>query len=305
PADVEFSQITEDANAGHQAQAVEEDSKPTDERSQIREPEVFGFAEVESQQTLTMVSLSSGHSESANIKDRVRGLSQSLETIQSSEQPKQFDTTDVIEKPQDLLRTPLIQQSEQANIDNGTADEETSHQPSSIAVRMSSDANMTGRRNRQKNVSPTATVIKKPQQLHPPGNFILFQDPHSATNAFIATALHSFSDKADPLQSPNELPSNRQRPGTAISILTDNPPPFLEPRYFPSPPTIILPPIAISLPIHARGPSALLSPQSHHPSASLSSHASRQDTMGGNPQTSLDLPGIGRRPNWAIGIWAR
>ncbi|KFY97692.1 hypothetical protein V500_01957, partial [Pseudogymnoascus sp. VKM F-4518 (FW-2643)] len=133
-------------------------------------------------------------------------------------------------------------------------------------------------------------------------SFILTHDPHSATNAFIATALPSFLDEADPLQSPNELPSNRQRPGTAISILTDNPPPFLEPRCSPSPPTMMLPLIAISSPTHARGPSALLSPQSHPLSASLSSHASRQDTMGGNPQTSLDSPGIGRRlptgPSW-------
>lgn len=206
------------------------------------------------------------------------------------------------ENAQGLLWTPLIQPSEQGNTGNEICDEEILYLPSSIAVCMSSDANMAEECTRQQNVAPDASIAKELKQLYPPGSFIPTQDPHSATNAFIATALPSFLDEADPLQSPNELPSNRQRPGTAISILTDNPPPFLEPRWSPSPPTMMLPPIAISSPTHARAPSTLLSPQSHPLSASLSSHASRQDTMGGNRQTSLDLPGIGRRlptgPSW-------
>ncbi|KFY65632.1 hypothetical protein V496_02440 [Pseudogymnoascus sp. VKM F-4515 (FW-2607)] len=314
PADVEFSHTTEDANANRQAHTVEENSNLTDERGQIRvleisdEPEVFGFGEMETQQTRTMVSSSPGitqvpgHPEKANINDHVRGLSQPLETIQSSEQSQPFDTTEVTQKAQGLLWTPLIQPSEQGNTVNEIGDEETLYMPSSIAVCMSYDANMVEEFSRQKNVAPAASIAKELKQLYPPGSFMLTHDPHSATNAFIATALSSLLDEADPLQSPSELPSNRQRPGTAISILTDNPPPFLEPRCSPSPPTMMLPLIAISLPTHARAPSTLLSPQSQPLSASLSSHASRQDTMGGNPQTSLHSPGIGRRlptgPSW-------
>ncbi|KFY92458.1 hypothetical protein V500_04180 [Pseudogymnoascus sp. VKM F-4518 (FW-2643)] len=300
PADVEFSQITEDASASHQAQSVKENSKQTDEREISYEPEVFGFAEVETQQTPTMVSLTPGitqvpgHPEKANIKDQLRDLSQPLENIQSSEQPKPFDTTEVIQEAQDFLRTPLIQPPEKANTDNGIGDEETLCQPSSIAVRMSSDANMAERRNRQRNVSPTASIAKELKHSYPPGSFILTQDSHSATNAFIATVLPSFLDKAGPLQSSNEQPSNSQWPGTA-----DNLPPFLEPRCSPSPPKMLL---AISSPTQARGPSALLSPQFHPLRGSLSNHALRQDTMCGNPQSSLDFPGIGRRlaigPSW-------
>ncbi|OBT40480.1 hypothetical protein VE00_07891 [Pseudogymnoascus sp. WSF 3629] len=307
PADVKFFHITEDANASRrQAHAVEENSKRTDEKGQIRvleisdEPEDFGFADVETQQTPTTVSLTPaitqvpGHPDKVNIKDQVRGLSQPLETIQSSEQSQPFDTTEVTQKAQGLLWTPLIQPSEQGNTVNEIGDEETLYLPSSIAVCMSSDANMAEKCSRQKNVAPAASIAKELKQLYPPGSFMLTHDLHSATNAFIATALPSFLDEADPLQSPNELLSNRQRPGTAISILTDNPPPFLEPRWSPSPPTMMLPPIAMSSPTHARGPSALLS--LHLLSASSSNHALRQYTMCGNPQTSLDFPGIGTLP---------
>ncbi|KFY96899.1 hypothetical protein V498_02410 [Pseudogymnoascus sp. VKM F-4517 (FW-2822)] len=322
----------------------------------------FGCAEVEMQQTPTMVSLEpditqvSGHPENSNIRDHIRGLSQPLETIQSSEHPKPFDTTEMIQKPQeDRLWTPLIQPPEQGNTKNKIGDEETLYLPS-IAARMSSDANIAEWCNQQQNVSPAANITQEPKQLYPPGCFILTQDPHSATNAFIAMALPSFSDevgppqpeyelssdadkiecswqqnvapaasiakglkqsyppgrfiptqdphsatnafmamdlpsffdKTGPLQSSDELPSNGQRPGIAISILTDKPPPFppfLEPRCFPSPADIVLPPTAISSTSHARRPSA------HPISTSLSSHSLRQDTTGGNPKrkTSLEL----------------
>ncbi|KFY97172.1 hypothetical protein V500_02191, partial [Pseudogymnoascus sp. VKM F-4518 (FW-2643)] len=131
PADVEFFHITEDADASRrQAHAVEENSKRTDGKGQIRvleisdEPEVFGFADVETQQTPTMVSLTPGitqvpgHPDKANIKDQARGLSQPLETIQSSEQSQPFDTTEVTQNAQGLLWTPLIQPSEQGNTVN-------------------------------------------------------------------------------------------------------------------------------------------------------------------------------------------
>ncbi|KFY65635.1 hypothetical protein V496_02437 [Pseudogymnoascus sp. VKM F-4515 (FW-2607)] len=292
PADVEFSQITETASASHQAQAIEKTSKVTEEREISDEPAVSGFAEVEMQHTPTMVSLEpditqvSGHPENSNIRDHIRGLSQPLQTIQSSEHPKPFDTTEVIRKAQeDRLWTPLIQPSEQANTENKTVDEETLYLPG-IAARMSSDANMAEWCNQQRNVSPVANIAKEVEQLYPPGSFILTQDPHSATNAFIATALPSFFDKSGPLQSSNELPSNGQRPGIAIPILTDKPPPFppfLEPRCFPSPTDIVLPPTAFSSTSHARRPTA------HPISTSLSSHALRQNTMGGNPKTKTSL----------------
>ncbi|OBT85135.1 hypothetical protein VE02_05620 [Pseudogymnoascus sp. 03VT05] len=292
PADVEFSQITKDASASHQAQAIEEKSKVAEERENSDEPEVSGFAEVEMQQTLAMVSIKrditqvSGHPENSNIRDHIRGLSQPLESIQSSEHPKPFDTTEVIRKAQeDRLWTPLIQPSEQANTENKIVDEETLYLPS-IAARMSSHANMAEWCNQQRNVSPVANIAKEVKQLYPPGSFILIQDPHSATNSFIATALPSFFDKTGPLQSSNELPSKGQRPGIAISIWTDKPPPFppfLEPRCFPSPTDIVLPPPAFSSTSHARRPTA------HPISTSLSSHALRQNTMGGNPKTKTSL----------------
>ncbi|KFZ17459.1 hypothetical protein V501_01708 [Pseudogymnoascus sp. VKM F-4519 (FW-2642)] len=361
PADVEFSHVTEDASSSHQAQAIEKYSKVTEEREISDKPEVSGFAEAEMQQTPTMVSLKpditqiSGHPENSNIRDHIRGLSQPLETIQSSEHPKPFDTTEMIQKAQeDRLWTPLIQPPEQGNTKNKIGDEETLYLPS-IAARMSSDVNMAEWCNQQQNVSPAANISKELKQLYPPGSFILTQDPHSATNAFITTALPSFLDdagppqpeyellsdadnveecrwqqnvapaasiakelkqlyppgsfiltqnphsatnafiatdlpsifdKTGPLQSSNELPSSGQKPGIAISILTDKPPPFppfLEPRCFPSPPDIVLPPTAVSSTSHARRP------RTHPISTSLSSHASRQDTMGGNPKTKTSL----------------
>ncbi|KFY93821.1 hypothetical protein V500_03507, partial [Pseudogymnoascus sp. VKM F-4518 (FW-2643)] len=273
PADVEFSHTTEDANASRQAHAVEENSKLTDERGQIR-PDI------------TQVSR---HPENANIKGHIRGLSQPLETVQSSEHPKPFNTTEVIQKAQeDLLWTPLIQPSEQGNTDNEISNEETLYLPS-IAVRMSSDANIAEWCNQQQNVAPAASIAKEPKQLYPLGSFILTQDPHSATNAFIATALPSFFEETGPLQPSSELPSNSQRPGTAISISTNKPPPFppfLEPRCYLSPPKIVLPPAANSSLTHARRPSA------YPISTSLSSHALRQDTMSGNPKTSLELAAL-------------
>ncbi|KFY02404.1 hypothetical protein O988_02167 [Pseudogymnoascus sp. VKM F-3808] len=292
PADVEFSRITEDASASHQAQAKEENPKVTEEREISDEPEVSGFADVEMRQTPAMVSIKrditqvSGHHEDSNIRDHIRGLSQPLETIQSSEHPRPFDTTEVIRKAQeDRLWTPLIQPSEQANTENKIVDEETLYLPS-IAARMSSDANMAEWCNQQRNVSPVANIAKEVKQLYPPGSFILTQDPHSATNAFITTPLPSFFDKTGPLQSSIELSSNCQRPGIAISILTDKPPPFppfLEPPCFPSPTDVVLPPAAFSSTSHARRPTA------HPISTSLFSHALRQDAMGGNPKTKTSL----------------
>ncbi|KFY11820.1 hypothetical protein V491_07036 [Pseudogymnoascus sp. VKM F-3775] len=377
PADVEFSHVTEDASSSHQAQAIEKYSKVTEEREISDKPEVSGFAEAEMQQTPTMVPLKpditqvSGHPENSNIRDHIRGLSQPLETIQSSEHPKPFDTTEMIQKAQeDRLWTPLIQPPEQGNTKNKIGDEEGDdpkgpRRPAldtidpttgaSIAARMSSDVNMAEWCNQQQNVSPAANISKELEQLYPPGSFILTQDPHSATNAFITTALPSFLDdagppqpeyellsdadnveecrwqqnvapaasiakelkqlyppgsfiltqnshsatnafiatdlpsifdKTGPLQSSNELPSSGQKPGIAISILTDKPPPFppfLEPRCFPSPPDIVLPPTAVSSTSHARRP------RTHPISTSLCSHASRQDTMGGNPKTKTSL----------------
>ncbi|KFY28057.1 hypothetical protein V491_00663 [Pseudogymnoascus sp. VKM F-3775] len=198
----------------------------------------------EAQQTPTVFALGpgiaqvSGHPKCANVKDRVRVLSQRLQTIQSSEQSKPFETTEPTQKSRGL---PLIQPSKQANTDNGIGDGETLYQPS---ARMSSGASRAERCSWPQYVSPY----------------------------------------------------------TAISILADNPPPFLEPRWSPSLPSMMLPPIPISSPTHARGPPALLSPQPHPLRASSSSHGLRQYTMCGNRQTSLDLSGIRRRlpigPSW-------
>ncbi|KAL5344938.1 hypothetical protein ACLOAV_009891 [Pseudogymnoascus australis] len=198
PADVEFSQITEDASASHQAQAIEETSKVTEEREISDEPAVSGFAEVEMQHTPTMVSLEpditqvSGHPENSNIRDHIRGLSQPLQTIQSSEHPKPFDTTEVIRKAQeDRLWTPLIQPSEQANTENKTIDEETLYLPG-IAARMSSDANMAEWCNQQRNVSPVANIAKEVEQLYPPGSLSsALSSQHPEASAVLLALLSS------------------------------------------------------------------------------------------------------------------
>ncbi|KFY66645.1 hypothetical protein V496_01954 [Pseudogymnoascus sp. VKM F-4515 (FW-2607)] len=268
PSDVEFFRITENANASHQAQAVEETS------------DVFGVAEVESHQIPTMVSLSpritqiSGQPKSANTKDQVQGLSQPLESTQSSEQTKPFGTTELVQKAQGL---PLIQPFEQTNTGYGIGVEESIYQPSSIAVCMSR------RCDRQQNVSPAA------KHLYPPESFISTQDPHSATVAFTATDLPFFSEGTGPLQSSNELPSNSQSRGTAVSILTGKPLPLpltLEPRCFPSPAKIVLPPTELASLTHARRPFA------HPISTSLSNHALRHGRINVDPKTSLQLAAL-------------
>ena len=268
--DDEFSRVEEDTDVRHQVQAAAEDSKLTEERGQMRaletsdEPKHFALADIETPQSQPRPAnglIPPQHLENANKKDQVRGQSQPQETIQLSEQ---CSPAEVTQEQQVLCRTPLVQPFEQ-DTDNGTGQEGTLSQPSD---HMSSDANSIKKCNQLQNVPPGTRITKEIEQLCPPGSSIQTQDTHSLC---ISTASPTSLDEADPPQSSSELPKNSQRTGS--------PPPFLQPRCYPSP--------AYTLP-----PSALLS-QSLPLSTSLSSQVLGQPTNG-NTQTSLELPGIGR-----------
>lgn len=204
PTDAELSLCKEETDSRHQAQPVAGNTILIDERDQTQEtsnvPERFASAQIETLSQAatgpTMVSDSPGiarvseHHEDANKGDHVRDQFQQLGTFRPSDQ---LDSCGSVEGTQNLRRTPLVQPSDKTNTDNGTGQEGTSSQPSNIVVHISSDAY-----------------------------------PKEICNRQNASPLHPSLKRADPPQSSFELLSNSQWPGTAISIPTSNPPPFLE-----------------------------------------------------------------------------